>query len=267
MALGHEESRRAARRAFRPTIDGRLETRVLLSATAIRAQTAAGGQAVVVTNTNGERFFVSVNSGTIRGFAAPGGRVSFVVDGSTLDTLMEINQIIPARSPTKGAHTFKGSLSKQTGILNVASITVTSGSINAIEGYRDAVLSGPITIAGAGTVNRIAFLSIQPGGSIGVGGDLNTLDVLNNANFNRSTGVSVGRDLNWFEVGGNLTVDGGARIVVGRDLGLVGQPAKGSGLAGQGLFVNGNLTIGSNGESRSPGASRPASRSTAMPRA
>ncbi len=165
------------------------------------------------------------------------------MEGSTVNTLLEINQIIPMHSPTKGAHTFNNNLSTQTGILNIASINVTSGLINSIEGYRDAVLSGPITIAGTKPVNRIAFQSIQPGGSISVGGDLDTLDVLTNADFSKSAGLFVGQDLNWFELGGNLTVENGANMVLGRDLGLTFQAAKGSGNAGQGLYVNGNFTI------------------------
>ena len=82
------------------------------------------------------------------------------------------------------------------GALNIASITVSTGTIGAIEGYRDAILSGPIIVAGPNRVDRIAFQAIAPGGAIGVGGDLNTLDVLNDANFTNSTGLFVGRDLN-----------------------------------------------------------------------
>jgi hypothetical protein len=245
MALGHKDSRRPGRRAFQPTVDGRLETRVLLSnAAQIRSQTAAGGQAVVVTTPTHQQFFVSVEGATIRAFPAPGGRVSFVVDGSTADTLLEINQIIPRHSTKSGAHDFNPNFAVQGAPLNVASIMVTSGSIGSIEGYHDAVLSGPISVGGTTPVNRIAFQSILPGGSIGVGGTLNTLDVLNDAHFSKSTGLFVGQDLNWFEVGGNLTFESNANMTVGRDLGLTLQAPKGSGLGGQGLFVNGNFTIG-----------------------
>ena len=245
MALGHKDGRRPGRRAFQPTVDGRLETRVLMSQmTAIRSQTAAGGAAVVITNTNGQQFFISViGGGTVQGFPAPGGRVSLVLDGSTVNTQLEINQIIPNHSSTAGAHNFNSQLSLQNGIVNIASIMVNSGNIGSIEGYRDAVLSGPITVAGTNSVNRIAFKAILPGGSISVGGDLDTLDVLTNADFSSSKGLFVGQDLNWFEVGGNLTFENGANMVVGRDLGLTLQVAKGSGLGGQGLYVNGNFTI------------------------
>ena len=245
MALGHKDSRRPGRRAFQPTLDGRLETRLLMAQmTAVRSQTAAGGQAVVVTNTVGQQFYVSVTEGAIRGIAAPGGRVSFIVDGSTANTLLEINQILPMHRTDHGAHNFNNTLASGTGILNIASIQVTTGRINSIEGYRTAVLSGPITVNGTTAINRIALQAIRPGGSIKVGGDLNTLDILNSANFNKSAGLAVGRDLNWAEIGGDLTFDNGTNMVIGRDLGLTGQAAKGSGLAGQGLFVGGNFTIG-----------------------
>ncbi len=245
MAHDRTEARRSGRRAFRPTLDGTLETRKLLShISTIRAQTAAGGQAVVVTNTDGAQFFVSVvNGGAVRATAAAGGRVNLIVDGSTVDTLLEINQVSPNHSSTAGAHSFNGNFATRFAKLNVASINVTNGTIGAIEGYRDADLSGPITVNGTNRVDRIAFEQILPGASIRVGGDLNTLEVLNNADFNKSSGLFVGRDLNWFSVGGNLTFENGSNLVVGRDLGLAAQPAKGTGLPGQGIFVNGNLTI------------------------
>jgi hypothetical protein len=247
MALGHKDGRRSRRRAFQPTIDGRLETRVLLSTMAqIRSQTAAGGQAVVITNTFGQKFFVSVNEGTIKAFPASGGRVSFVLNGSTSNTSMEINQIIPMHSPTGGAHTFNTKLGIATNILNIASITATSGSIFAIEGYHTAVLSGPISLGSTSAVNRIALLSIMPGGSINVGGDLDTLDIVNDANFSTSPGLFVGRDLNWFEAGGDVSFTNGANMVVGRGVGQVFQFAKGSGNSGQGINVMGSLTIGTN---------------------
>ncbi len=246
MANERTEARRPDRRAFRPTLDGTLESRKLLSvaSASIRAQTAAGGQAVVVTTPDRSQFFVSViNGGTVRATPAPGGRVNLIVTGSTVDTLLEINEVASNHSLKSGAHTFAQRNGGAASILNVASIRVTSGSIAAIEGFRDAKLSGPITVNGINRVDRIAFSQILAGGSIRVGGDLNTLDVLGEARFSSSTGLNVGRDLNWFDVGGNLTFEKGANLVVGRDLGLAAQPAKGTGLAGQGLFVNGNLTV------------------------
>jgi hypothetical protein len=196
-----------------------------------------------VTNTNGQQFFVSVTHGTIQGTPASGGRVNLILSGSTVTTYLEINQIVPAHRQAKGAHNFNSTLANSTGILNIASITVKSGAIFAIEGYHTAVLSGPLTVSSNNAVNRIAFQAIRPGGSINVGGDLDTLDIFNDANFSQSIGLKVGQDLNWAEIGGSLTVNDGANVTIGRDLGLLAQAAKGSGNAGQGLFVNGNLTV------------------------
>jgi hypothetical protein len=92
-------------------------------------------------------------------------------------------------------------------------------------------------------VDRIAFLSVLPGASIATGGDLNTLDILTEANFSNSSGLYVGRDLNSFSVGGNLTFSNGASFNVARDVGLVPQAAKGTGPAGQGISVTGNLSV------------------------
>ena len=52
-----------------------------------------------------------------------------------------------------------------------------------------------------------------------------------------------------FELGrhrGQPDLQRGANMTVGRDIGLIPQVAKGSGIGGQGLYVNGNLTIGAN---------------------
>ena len=245
MAFGHKDSRRPARRAFQPTLDGRLETRVLMAQMSVRSQTAAGGMAVVVTNTNGQQFFVSVTHGTIRGTPASGGRVSLVVSGSTANTQLLINQIVPAHSQAKGAHNFNTTLANSNGLLNIAGINVKTGTIGSIEGYHTAILSGPITVSSNNVVDRIAFMAVKPGGSINVGGTLNTLDIANDADFSQGIGVNVGQDLNWTEVGGSLTFENGARLMVGRDLGLMPQVAKGTGNAGQGLYVNANFSVGS----------------------
>ena len=236
--------RREDRRAFRPTLDGKLEARVLMAAhlSAIRAQTAANGQAVVITNQEGVRFFVSVAfGGTVRATAATGGRVNLVVDGTTPSSLLEINLVVPGQ-PRGLAHTFNTTQSTPVKQLNIASIRVTSGMINAIEGYQTANLSGAIIAAGTTRVDRIALNSILPGGSIQVGGDLNTLDVYNNVTLSGGN-LTVGRDLNWFQTFGNVSLSNNARITIGRDLGLTLQPPKGSGNFGQGLFISGNLTI------------------------
>jgi len=248
MALGHKDGRRPRSRAFQPSVDGRLETRVLLSGAAaqIRSQTAAGGLAVIVTNTVGQKFYISVTQGTIQAFPASNGRVSLVANNTTSDTLLEINQLIPMHPIAKGAHTFNSARGGGTGILNIAAIDITSGLINSIEGYHTASLSGPLTVAGNEPVNRIALLNVLPGGSIAVGSDLDTLDIFNNADFSNSFGLYVGRDLNWLETGGDLSFTNGANMYVVRGAGQTFQAPKGSGNAGQGIYVNGNLTIGSN---------------------
>jgi hypothetical protein len=248
MTRQRNEARRPRRRAFQPTVEGqRLESRVVLSTThPVKIQTASGGKAIVVTDIYGERFFVSVfGGGTVQGSVATGGRVNLVVQGSTVTSLLEVNRILPAipGTQTSGAHKFNNQLANQYGMLNIASITVTDGTISDIEGYHDAVLSGPIIAGSTNPVDRIALEAILPGGAIGVGGDLNTLDVLTDANFTGGTGLFVGRDLNWFEVGGNLTFAGGANMNIVRDLGYSPQPAKGTGNAGQGMNVLGNFTI------------------------
>ena len=130
MARDRTEGRRPGRRMFKPTIDGRLEARVLLSkAMPAKAQVASGGQAAVVTDPQAERFFVSViNGGTVRVTPANDGRVNIVVNGSTIDTLLEINQVLYKHPLTHNAHNFNNTLSNQLGVLNIASITVTSKS-------------------------------------------------------------------------------------------------------------------------------------------
>lgn len=250
--------RHGDRRAFRPTLDGRLETRVLLAASAIRAQTASGGQAVVVTIPDGERFFVSVQyGGTVRATPASNGRVNLSVDGTNSGSLLEINRILPKQ--VKGtAHTFDKSLAGSVTKLNIASIKVTTGSISAIEGYQTANLSGPITVNGSTRVDRIALNSILPGGSIQVSGDLNTLDIYRDVQLTSPTGISVGRDLSWFEAYGNVSITNGSTLTVGRDLGANFQPAKGTGNAGQGVNITGNLAI-------DPGSSITVTRNFAPP--
>ena len=233
--------RRGDRRAFRPTMDGTLETRLLMAASAIRSQTAAGGQAVVITAIDGVRYFVSVdNGGTVRATAASGGRVNLFVDGTNSGSNLEVNRVVPKQLQNT-AHTFK---SQGTAVsrLNIASITVSSGAIGAIEGYQTATLSGPLVVNNSVRVDRIALNSILPGGSIAVSGDLNTLDIYRNVNLNGGN-ISVGRDLNWFQTFGDVTLANNANITVGRDLGGTFQIAKGSGNGGQGVYIGGNLTI------------------------
>ncbi len=90
MANDRTGGRRPGRREFKPTIDGRLEPRVLLAQlTAIKAQTAANGQAVVVTNTDGQTLTVPEDSlaGTVMrdGYGAVAGAESLAAGGTNRD--------------------------------------------------------------------------------------------------------------------------------------------------------------------------------------
>jgi hypothetical protein len=123
--------------------------------------------------------------------------------------------------------------------LNIGQLTVTSGQIGAIEGFQDAMLSGPLTVTGTSSIDRIALDAILPGASITVGGDLQTLDVLNSIDLSGSgTGITIGRDLNLLNVGGFITLSNDANIFIGRNLGLVSQPPKGTGTGSNVLSLN-----------------------------
>jgi hypothetical protein len=264
--------RRASQRAFRPTLDGRLESRLLLkhnSFIQMPIQTINGGRGVLITDHDGAQFEATLTSdlqvptqpaitaGIIVAHTAPGGRFSLKVFGTTTDSILAINPVI--KSPVKfGAHNVAVGQAGNDSILHIDSIKVVSGKISEIVGYHSADLSGQITATGTSAVNRIAFEALLPGAGIAVGGDLNTLDVLTSANLDGGPSIVVGRDLNWINTGGNLTLTGGSSLVVGRDIGLVAQPAKGTGPAGQGGLVQGNLVIG-------PGSQFVVGRSLAAP--
>ena len=78
--------------------------RLLMATSAIRAQTAAGGQAVIVTNTDGVKYFVSVDlGGTVKATPASGGRVNLVVQGTNSGSFLEINRIVPNQNQKAGS--------------------------------------------------------------------------------------------------------------------------------------------------------------------
>jgi hypothetical protein len=272
MSDDRKRGRRGSRRAFRPTLEGGLESRFLLSGGAAHVHTAAvtarpqrvppirsiqtanGGQSVVITDGVGTQFEVTVtsllqvagakqiNAGTVQARRLPGGKVALTVKGTTQDSDVAINPVI--QSPVKGgAHDFASGQVAMNRLLNVGSITVTSGTVGRIEGYRSAILSGPVIIPSANLVDRIAFASIAPGASIFTGGDLNTLDVLTDLDIANGATISVGRDLNILTVQGNVNITGGSSLVIGRDYSANAQGAKGTAPAPPGGIIFGNVTI------------------------
>ena len=92
-----------------------------------------------------------------------------------------------------------------------------------------------------GTVDRIAFSDLLPARAIGVGGTLNTLDILNNVDLTSGPGITIGRDLNLFNAGGDVTLANGASLRVGRFAGLQPQPPKGTSTGANILSLNQSL--------------------------
>jgi hypothetical protein len=245
---------------------------------AVGIQTARGGQNVEVTATDGSHYMVTLsyssntlatNSseglngqggaatattaeatvaeqnarfpqpiGTVRAYPMSGGRVGIIVDGSTQNTELSINPL--GQPQRKGfAHSFAYGESNRSHVLNVGQITINSGEIGAVLGFQDTELSGPLVSNGTGAIDRIALQSIEPGASITTGGDVNTLDVLNDVDLTGAgTGVFIGRDLNLLNVGGSIDLSDGAVFSIGRNLGLVSQPPKGTGTGSNVLTLN-----------------------------
>lgn len=174
--------------------------------------------------------------GTVRVYPRPDGSVGIIVDGSTNNTELTINPL--PRSIRKGyAHSFAYGQADQSRVLSVSSITINSGQIASVLGFHTADLTGPLSVSGTQAIDRIAFRSIQPGGSITTGGDLNTLDILQGVTLSGGN-ISVGRDLNMLNIGTNLTLANGANFTIARDLGQVLQPPKGTGTGSNVLSLN-----------------------------
>ena len=252
------DHRRADRRAFRPGLDGRvsLEPRLLLStaqvaaaATAnhIHARVAFGGKIALIKDVDGELFsVVIVGRGSVRATPMSGGRVKLTVVGTNSQSILAINP--GNRLRVKGsAHTFPSNQTRGDNLLHIGEIQVKTGRINQILGYRTADLSGPLLALSDAPVNRIAFESLQPGATIRVGQDLDTLDVLTDANLGGTGGIFTARDLNWFNVGGTVNIGSGSQILVGRDVGLTPQAGKGTASGGQGGRIMGDLNIADGG--------------------
>jgi hypothetical protein len=175
--------------------------------------------------------------GTIRAYPMPGGSVGLIVDGTTANMQVVIERLpFPTR---KGyAHSYAYGQAGRSQVLDISSLNVTSGNIDAVLGYQTANLSGPLTIGGTNTVDRIALNSILPGGSIQVNGTLNTLDVYGSASLTSGPGINIGGDLNLLNVGQDLTLSNGTSFTVGRFAGLTPQPPKGTDTGSNILSLN-----------------------------
>ena len=87
-------------------------------------------------------------------------------------------------------------------------------------------------------MDRISFDALLPGASINIGGDLNTLDVLNGITLVKGNTIDIGRDLNLLNVGQNLDLSGGGSIIVHRFMGTTPQPPKGTATGSNILALN-----------------------------
>ncbi len=217
----------------------------------LATNTAEGtaGQAGATSPTTADALVASAGAnypqpiGTVRAYAMSGGRVGLIVDGSTQNTELTINPL--GQQQKKGyATSFAYGAAARGHILNIGQITINSGQIADIEGFQDAVLSGPLVVSGTTAIDRIAFDAILPGASITTGGDLNTLDVLNGITLT-GTSINIGRDLNLLNVGGNIELSDGSQFNIGRNLGLVSQPPKGTG-TGTGVLALNYTTVANN---------------------
>ena len=196
--------------------------------------------------------------GTVRAYSMPPStstpgvpRVGLILDGTTTQSELDISPVpFPQR---KGyAHSFAYGATRQSHLLNIGQIIVNSGVISAINGYHTADLSGSLTIAPpplptepgstpqaqTQTVDRISFDALLPGASINIGGDLNTLDVLNGITLVKGNTIDIGRDLNLLNVGQNLDLSGGGSIIVHRFMGTTPQPPKGTATGSNILALN-----------------------------
>ena len=243
---------RSGRRAFRPTMDGTLEPRLLLSRASvvakaaqtnrITARSASRGQVSLIRDTDGEYYNVSVlGGGTVRAQAMSGGLVRLILSRTNPSTVVAINSV----RPPNGHPASNGDSGDR--LLHVGEIRVKTGKVSQILGYRTTDLVGPITITSPSTVSRIALFSLHRGAAINTAGDLDTLDIYSNGSISGGPGIEIGRDLNFLNVGGDLTIGDGSTFSTGRDIGLNRQPPKGTDPGGQGAVIQGNLNIDPDG--------------------
>ncbi len=214
----------------------------------VQTGVVSSGRGAAMIDVDGEFYVAHMSGGgTVRAKSAPDGRVDLTVYGSRPNSVLSIDPETPTRGQND-AHQFAAGTAYQDGLLHVRNITVVNGKISQIVGYRTADVSGAITVRGQNipqpSVSRIAFYALRPGASIDVVGDLDTLDIIDTIALDGGPGIRVSRDLNWFNTGSSVILVNGASIQVGRDIGLVAQAAKGTGPAGQGGLIPGDLIIG-----------------------
>ncbi len=255
MGANRREDRPRRARTFQPSLDGRLEDRLLLShghtifprtgnlLNQVQTFVKDGGRGVRIFNGLGSAFDVQIVSGpgTVTATPLANGTMKIVITGSDPTTEVDINPVREVFNHFKAkrqAHNFHVEFSYGNHLLNIGELDVTSGRIGQILGYRTATLSGPLVISGTSPVSRLAFYQLLPGALIETGNDLNTLDIFNSATLSgANTGIFVNQDLNLLNIGGNLTIQNGANVSVGRDIGNTPQPPKGSGTGSNVLQV------------------------------
>jgi hypothetical protein len=258
MSARRADGSRRNERAFRPSLDGQiaLEPKVLLShfhqpyGVPGQVRTAAAGSAVEVTTLQGQTFRIGVTHGRVQAKYMGNNQFAVTVVNSAIDSVLRVNPIIDYTGRGT-AHTYNSRPNDYPNTVNIGSLTVKSGTIGSILGYRDAVLTGPLVSPGASRIDRIAFYAVNAGASINTGGDVNILNVLNNLTVSgKNTGVVIGRDLNALTVGGNITVSKNAVFSVGRDTGLTPQAQQGTApdIGSNSAVVTGNLVINSGGK-------------------
>ena len=248
------DPRRGNRRSFVPSVDGTaaLESRLLLSGAKVVAaahtaniqfHVANGGKIARITDVDGEKYAVAViGQGFVKAKPESGGRAGLILQSTNSDTVVTVEPLLRTRRKNS-AHDFPENAGKGDRLLHIGSIQVQSGRISQFLAYHTAELSGAFVAASNSPVDRVAFYSYQPGATVRVGGDLDTLDSLTDMNLGGTGGIITGRDLNWINVGGNIRLASGSSILVGRDLGLTAQPVKGTDPGGRGGRVIGNVTI------------------------
>lgn len=253
------KGRRRSRPEFRPTLDGRLEPRFLLTNVGSHNQRAAqhsggrllggfylqtgfGGQLVEITTPDGGIFNVSTlnvngisaGAGSVRARPVPRDpqhRVDLFVYNSTDSTVLTID---PQRQifNLHDAHQFNSLTANSSPFLNIRNINLINRhgqtQIGQVLGYHSATFSGTLNVTSPAPVDRIAFEAIGPGARITTGGDVNTLDVAQNVSLGPGDYLHVGRDLNATQINGNINIGAGAQFVIGRDFAATVQPAKGS---------------------------------------